>query len=65
MTRRQHRQWKKKHLEALKNQPKLAQDRPEWADDDAEEVSNVLWLKRFKEEVKAAQALMNIERVFN
>lgn len=63
MTRRQHRQWKKKHLEVLKNQSKLAQDRPEWADDDAQEELDTLWLKRFKEEVKAAQDLRNQDRM--
>lgn len=54
MTRKQHRIWKKKNLQARKEE---IDDRPLWADDEKQEVEDKNWLVKFKEDVLLAIAI--------
>jgi hypothetical protein len=54
MTRKQFRKWKKKNLESKQQEPEIACERPEWADDDKQVVAFETWRVNFIAEIKEA-----------
>lgn len=52
MTRRQHRKLKKQNLEQKTTHQDICNERPEWANDEKQELEDKNWLANFKAEVK-------------